>query len=126
MSPLEGLKIVTNFRKGFNRSFLVVTAIWAFYCLVVYPIQERVEATNYYEQQVRACNEIKPAYEGCLKDAQDLLRITIDEFSARNYYIGGGLKLLLAAVVGFPLVVYGVILGITAVVLWVGRGFKGG
>ena len=115
---------MSNFRRGFNRFFLVATAVWAFYCLIVYPIQLRVKATNYYEQQVRACVNPETAYEGCLQAADDERRITLDEFSVRNYYIGAW-KLILAAVVGLPLVAYGVIRGIATVVLWVGEGFKG-
>jgi predicted secreted protein len=33
-----------NVKRGFNRLFAVLTAVWIVYCLVVYPIQRRAQA----------------------------------------------------------------------------------
>jgi hypothetical protein len=41
----------------------------------------------------------------------------VDEWSVKNFYIGAW-PLILAAIVGLPLLVYGVVRGIAAVSLW--------
>ena len=38
--------LAMNAKPGFNRLFVVLTVLWAIYCLFVYPMQERQNAQS--------------------------------------------------------------------------------
>ncbi|HEY5177164.1 MAG TPA: hypothetical protein VII95_16520 [Terriglobales bacterium] len=117
-----------NLRKAFNRFFLVIAVLWAVYCTVVYPLQQRTEAFHHYEEDQRGCYEgelgqPQSELDECLKLAEEGRQTRVDQWSVKNFYIGAW-PLILAAIVGLPLVVYGLVRGLAAVGLWIWRGYK--
>jgi hypothetical protein len=122
------IKVAHNFKRGFNRLFVVLTVVWALYCLVVYPMQQRRKAQSHYTADSQSCyetelKESKPKFDACLKTAKEEWQTSVDQWSVKNFYIGQW-PLLLAAIVGLPLLLYGCLRGIATVSLWVWRGFK--
>ena len=117
-----------NVKRGFNRLFIVAAVVWAVYCTIIYPIQQRTEAYHRYETDQRGCYESElgqpqSKLDECLKTAEGLWRTDIDQWSVRNFYIGAW-PWILAAIIGLPLTVYGTTRGVTAVWLWVWHGYK--
>lgn len=122
-----------NLRRAFNRLFIVATVAWALYCSVVFPLQEVDEGLtrefNLYMADENVCHE--NALQGssptdlnaCLKASEDALNFRRNEHSMRRVYAAYW-PFILAATVGLRLVVYGTIRGITAVCLWVWRGYR--
>ena len=41
-----------NFKRAFNRVFVVLAVLWALYCLVVYPMQKWSEADKVYRAHI--------------------------------------------------------------------------
>ena len=114
-----------NVKRGFNRLFVVLTAIWAVYCLILYPAQQRREALKVYSDEYHNCYDTEHHQEkpkDCAKQAQELWQTTVDQWSVKNFYIGD-FWLLLVIVVVLPMVVYGFCRGLAGLTLWVWRGF---
>src|ERR1035437_4124427 len=44
-----------NAKRGFNRLFVVLTALWVVYCLFAYPIQQRQHAHEVYAREFHDC-----------------------------------------------------------------------
>jgi hypothetical protein len=119
---------VGNIKRAFNRLFLVASIAWAIYCTVIYPFNERGKAYNHYEEDQRGCYErelgqSKERLDGCLKLAEDEWRTNLDSWSFKNFYLGAW-PLIVAAIVGLPLLLYGMARGITATCLWIWRGYQ--
>ena len=117
-----------NLKKGFNRLFVVVAVSWAVYCTVVYPIQQREKAFDVYQEDQRGCyerelGEPRARLDACLKSAEHERQTNVEQWSVRNFYIGAW-PLILAAIFGLPLVVYGSVRGVAAVGVWIWRGYK--
>jgi hypothetical protein len=121
---------VGNIKRGFNRLFLVLTVAWTVYCTVIYPFNERAKAFAHYQEDQRGCFERelgqdKDRLDACLKLAKDEWQTSVNQWSFKNFYIGAW-PLILAAIVGIPLLTYGAVRGVAAVSLWVWRGYKTG
>jgi hypothetical protein len=115
-----------NVKGGFNRLFIVLTAIWAVYCLVLYPAQRRSEALKVYSSEYRNCYDIEHHQENpkdCARQAQELWQTTVDQWSAKNFYIQD-FWLLLVIVVVLPIVFYGFCRGLAGLTVWVWSGFS--
>ena len=48
-----------NLRKGFNRLSVVVAVLWALYCTLVYPLQQRTAAFDHYQDDLRSCYQVE-------------------------------------------------------------------
>src|SRR5262249_19826673 len=121
-------KATGNIKRAFNRLFIVATVAWALYCTVVYPLQQRVKASDHYSEDRRGCyesdmGEPHSKLDGCLKLAEATWKTEVDQWSVRNFYIGAW-WLILAAIAGLPLAIYGAIRGLTALSMWVWQGSK--
>ena len=112
-----------NVKGGFNRLYIVLAVVWAFYCLVVYPMQRRDEAFMQWQQDIKMCQSSDVEMGECFKLAEQNWRTTTEPWFLRRFYIWAWWLLLLAIVV-FPLVVYGCCRGAAAVGAWVWRGFR--
>jgi hypothetical protein len=116
----------TDVKRGFDRLFIVLTAVWAAYCLVIYPRQQIKEADVQYGRFVGSCYVDYPLAVGraeCLKHAEQIFRASAAQWTYRNFFVEAWWALILAIIV-FPLVVYGCCRGVAAVGLWVRRGFR--
>lgn len=119
---------VRNVKHAFNRLFLVLSVAWAIYCTTVFPMSQRRKAFDHYQQDLRGCYEReldqgKVALDGCLKLAEDEWHTSVDQWSVKNFYVGAW-SLILAAILGLPLLVYGAVRGIAAFFLWIWRGYQ--
>ena len=117
-----------NIKRGFNRLFLVAAIGWAIYCTVIYPFSEQRKAWNHYEEDQHGCYEREldqshDRLDSCLKLAEAEWRTALDSWSFKNFYFGAW-PLILAAIIGFPVVVYGGVRGIAAISIWVWRGYR--
>ena len=116
----------TNLRRGFNRLFIIIAVVWAIYCLVGYPMQKRAEAHNFYDKDLRNCYQYDlgkgEIFTECLKLAEKIQRISLDQWTPENFYIGQFWPLLVV-VVGIPSGIYLLCRGLAALSLWIFRGF---
>ena len=115
-----------NPKRGFHRVFIVLAVLWAVFCLIVYPMQQRVAAEESYDKGLQNCYQYDlgkgEVFTDCLKSAEKLEQLSLEPWSAKNFYIGEFWPLLLV-VVGVPSVVYILCRGLAALSLWIVRGF---
>lgn len=116
-----------NLRRGFNRLYIVLACMWAIYCLVVYPVQQREKALHEWAGDKQICYASQAASPDgrseCLKLAEQTFQTKSEPWSIANFYPGARWLLLLVVVV-LPLVAYGLCRGFAAVIVWVWRGFS--
>jgi hypothetical protein len=115
-----------NLRRGFNRLYIVLACMWAVYCLLVYPVQQREKALKEWAADKQVCyasqHTLPDAMSECLKLAERTFQTKSEPWSIVNFYPGAR-WLLLFAVVVLPLVGYGVCRGCAAVSVWIWHGF---
>lgn len=111
-----------NVKRGFNRLFVVLSAVWVIYILVIYPLQRREAAHNDLQREFRDCYE---SDYGKIKDCYEYARAKsgADMWSLRAYYFRESWFLALI-VVAVPLLAYGVCRGLLEVGWWVWGGFQ--
>lgn len=119
---------VGNIRRGFNRLFLVLTVVWVIYCTVVYPFNQGEKADARFQTEVRDCYEHKAgqgeaSMYACLNSAGEEYRATAHQWVFQNFY-SAYWPLILAAVTGVPLLVYGAVRGLAAISAWIWRGYS--
>jgi|ERR1035437_105622 hypothetical protein len=111
-----------NAKRGFNRLFVVLTALWVVYCLFAYPIQQRQHAHEVYAREFHDCLQRNDAlFKECFQYAE--LKSGENEWSLRAYYSRESWFLALV-VVAVPLLAYGLCRGLFAIGRWVWRGFQ--
>jgi hypothetical protein len=120
--------LTTKIKRGFNRLFIVLTVVWAIYCMIVYPLNERGKAAVIYDRQLSACYQYEAGrgqaeLNNCLHFAEGMFHDFADQWTFKNFYAHSW-PFILAATVGLPLVVYGVGRGLAALSLWVYRGYR--
>jgi hypothetical protein len=118
-----------DWRKGFNRVFVLATLAWIGYALFIYPIQEREEGYRYYTQGLAGCIEAKPPGNPemeCEKLEEKLWKTRIDQYPIPLFWQPDWPSRLLVAgaVVAVPAVVYGMFQLGWLVVAWVIKGFR--
>lgn len=95
-------------------------------CLLVYPIQRQHQADSIFKNELHDCYEHElgkgSEFRDCLAYAQ--LKSGADMWSLKAFYIRES-WFLAFVVVAIPLLAYGFCRGITAMSLWVWRGFRG-
>jgi hypothetical protein len=107
-----------NPRRGFNRLFVVLTFVWALYCLLVYPIQREHQVDKVFKGEFQNCLDESTGQEfrDCIKNAELKASTGMEMWSLKAYYARESWFLGLI-VVAIPLSVY-------AVGLWVWHGFR--
>jgi preprotein translocase subunit Sec63 len=118
--------MTANFKRGFNRLYLVLVVMWVVYCLFVYPQQKQVEAFTEWQSDQKLCYASHSSVEdenNCLRTMEDNYQNRRSMYSGREFYLGVGWIWLLLLIV-FPLMLYGFCHGAVAVVVWVWRGFR--
>src|SRR5271165_5876673 len=94
-----------NLKRGLNRLFVVLTALWVVYCLFVYPIQQRQHPHEVYEREFHDCFERdRQPLKECFEYAE--LKSGVNEWSLRAYYARESWFLVLV-IVAVPALAYG-------------------
>jgi hypothetical protein len=111
---------MTNPRRGFKRLFVVLTFVWAVYCLLVYPIQRQHQVDKVFKGEFQNCFEHQlgkgQEFRDCINNAELKATTGMEMWSLKAYYARESWFLGLI-VVGVPLLAY-------AVGLWVWHGFR--
>jgi len=111
-----------NLKRGFNRLFVVLTALWVVYCLFVYPTQQRHHAEKVYGLEFRYCFERDgQPFKECIQYAQ--LKSGLDTWTLRAYYSRESWFLVLV-IVAVPALAYGLCRALLTIGRWVWRGFQ--
>jgi hypothetical protein len=117
---------IGNIKRGFNRLFVVFAVAWAIYCLTIFPLTEHAKADAHLREGMKGCyltelgNGVS-ALNDCLKLSEQIWQP--DQWGLMNFYKREW-PLILAAIAGAPLLVYGIVRGMAFVSLWVWRGFR--
>jgi hypothetical protein len=114
-----------NLSRGFNRVFVVLAVVWAFYCLLVYPLQTRNGLIEFDVKQGAGCYDA-PDHDyrtDCVKMWSDAAEKDGNQWTLVNYYKTQW-GYLLPIVTIFPAIVYGLCRFIAFVFGWVYKGFK--
>jgi len=129
-----------NYRSGFNRTFVVIWAGWAAYCLIFFPFVKRSEIAHSYDKDAIACfssasaspenpHPYVPTFDEkkkCYDDSLKLREVELNQYSIRNYYLGDSLLLGIAIFLLPPIayaLLFGSFLGTKRILTWVKRGF---
>jgi len=116
-----------NLRHGFNRLYIVLACMWAVYCLMIYPMQQREKALQEWGEDKKSCYDSqygnREGLAQCLKSAEQSFQTGLSSWSTKNFYLGAW-KLLFAAIVLLPFIVYAVCRGGAALSLWIWNGFR--
>jgi hypothetical protein len=113
-----------NFRKGFNRVYIVLCGLWLIYSLVVYPLHKINEARAVQLSTVASClgsYNTPKLLEACEKSAEGEFNAAADPYTFPGYWFQPIVWLFVVLV---PALIYALLRGIVFVVSWVARGFK--
>lgn len=111
-----------NFRRGFNRVYIVLCGFWLLYSLVVYPIHKTSEARALQMSIEAHCGYSTPkALEACEKSAEDESNAMAAPYTFPDYWFQPIVWLFVLLV---PTLIYALLRGIVLVGSWVARGFK--
>ena len=119
---------VGNIKRAFNRLFIVLSAVWAIYCTVIYPYHQQEKAFSRHMQKARNCAQFtlgqgKKRLDDCLKLAKSEWQNAQHLWAFRNFYAAAW-PTLLALIVGLPLLIYAALRGIAAMSLRIWRRYK--
>ncbi len=108
-----------DIKRGFNRLYLVLAALWTVYFLVVYPYQKKIKAFEQYQKEQQICRESPGPFglNSCLAVMKGNYEGRLD-FNSKFWWL-----LLLFVLVSVP-AVYGCCRGAATVVVWVVKGFR--
>jgi hypothetical protein len=116
-----------NIKRGFNRLFVVLTVLWAGYCLFVFPMQMQHFAFQFYINQSQVCYDVQSANpiqrKDCLDSVEKMYQSDVAPWQWKNYYQVKWMYIL-AALALIPLAVYGACRAAGLVFVWVVRGFR--
>lgn len=71
-------------KRGLNRLFAVLTPLWMVYCLLVYPMQRRVQAEKVERTEFTSCWQRTPDFKGCADWAR--VKAGADLWTLRAFY----------------------------------------
>jgi hypothetical protein len=116
-----------NIRRGFNRLFVVLTFVWAVYCLLVYPIQQERQVDKVFKGEFQNCFDHLlgkgQEFRECINNAELKATAGMAMWSLNAYWTRESWFLVLV-VVAVPLLVYGICRGAAAIGTWVWRRFR--
>src|ERR1700730_13481149 len=74
--------------RGFNRIFIVLAVVWAFYCLLVYPLQTRSGLIEFDVKQGASCYDSPDSEfrKDCVKMWSDATEKDSKQWTLANYY----------------------------------------
>ncbi len=127
-----------NPKRALNRLSAVLTVLWLFYCIIVFPRLQIKKAWDHYGADVTTCNaitepeprlpDVPPAQtEECLSRARKEYQQSVNlwsgkmPFGARDWRL---VLLVIALALGPPLVAYGLLRSVATVGLWILHGYK--
>ena len=122
-----------NLKRGLNRLFLVLTAVWMMYCLVVKPAQvtsaQQELAGRIYGQATENCDALYRSKPAENKNCWNSARVDLERDSGSIFTTyRDGWPAYLTMAFGAPPIVYAILYitsrVITAACLWVWRGFR--
>jgi hypothetical protein len=58
--------VSVNIKRGFNRIYIVLAALWALYCAVLFPLQRQAEAIRQLDREIPVCSEYGEKDPACL------------------------------------------------------------
>jgi hypothetical protein len=111
-----------NIKRGFDRIYLVLAALWACYCVILFPLQRQAEATRQLDRYLPVCSEYGAKDPACLAVKEDW-NASMERWQLRKFY-SWAWGLLLIAVFVPPIVIYGCCRGAAAIAVWVWKGFR--
>lgn len=110
-----------NLKRGLHRMFLIATISWILWCAVL-PIRHRANfVDNFYT--ILVDEEHDCLTDTCKQEARGQEKLLFEENSVSKWYREEWWVALLLAI-AVPLLVYGVLRAIIALVHWVSRGFS--
>ena len=120
-----------NWRRGFNRVFIVLAIGWAGYVLLIYPLIDRQKARHDYAATLKTCSEtevpsqvIDPDYSRCAKGAEVFLNFRLEQDSPHVLLSWRAALGLLAILIFPPAAAYGLFRIASFVLAWLQRGFQ--
>ena len=116
------MRMSVNIKRGFNRIYIVLAALWALYCVILFPLQRQAEATRKLDQDILACFDDAHVRE-CDALSEQIWSASMEQWQFRKFYSWAWGLLLLAISVP-PLAVYGCCRGAAAITVWVWKGFR--
>lgn len=121
-----------NIKRGFNRIFVVLTVLWAAYCLFGIPTQMQRAAFDIYLGMERPCWDARATSnlqldqqlsKDCNDFAMKMYQDALTPWEWKNYYRTKW-PFILAGVVLVPLAVYAVCRTVGSAWVWIVRGFR--
>ena len=121
-----------NWRRGFNRVFVLAAVGWAIYVLFVYPMQKRGEAFEYYTKGLTLCAEdsiqlnAPGKYQECARHEEEKWRATVAAYPFPLIWQHDWLSRLFVFGVLMvpPAAAYGLLRLAWTILAWVKRGFQ--
>jgi hypothetical protein len=114
--------MTVNIKRGFNRIYIVLAVLWAFYCVILFPLQRQAEAIRQFDRDLPVCSEYGEKDPGCL-GVKENWNTSMERWQFRKFY-SWAWGLLLLAVIVLPAAVYGCVRGTAAIAVWVWNGFR--
>jgi hypothetical protein len=117
---------VANIKRAFNRLFILLSVVWAIYCTVIYPYHQQEKALSRHMQKARNCAQFtleKKRLDDCLKLAKSEWQEAQHLWGFRDFYAAKW-PILLALIIGLPLLIYAALRGIARMSLRIWRGYK--
>lgn len=116
--------MAVNIKRGFNRVYILLAALWAFYCVLLFPLQKQAYATREFDQNILMCQSNDDGHmRQCLDLVKESWLAESRQWELRSYYKWAW-PLLLLAVIALPVIVYGCARGAATLALWVWNGFR--
>ena len=119
-----------NWRRGFNRVFIVLAIGWAGYVLFIHPLIDRQKAWHDYRATLKTCSEtevpsrvIDPDYSRCAKGAEVFLNFRLEQDSPHVLLNWRAALELLAILIFPPSAAYGLFRLGWFVLTWLLGGF---
>ena len=113
-----------NIKRGFNRLFAAIIAVWIVYCLFIYPLQRQGDADFIYHDELRRCYEHKlgkgEEFKNCLQHAA--AESNMNDWSLIAFYKRESWTLLVVIIL-VPLAAYIICRGSAILGIWILKGF---
>jgi hypothetical protein len=124
-------RFVLNWRRGFNRVFVVLAVGWTVFVLLIIPIMDRQNAFQDYKESLQRCattevpsRVIDPNYSRCAEGAEVFLKFRLERYSLHAWLNWRSLLFRLGVLLLPPVAAYGLFrLGWFAFA-WIRRGFR--
>jgi hypothetical protein len=116
-----------NVRRGLHRIFIVVCVLWVAAALVVPPWLAVREVHQWYRDQLAQIVKLEPAsYLAAFENLQDMWHTRLAEARYSAYWkeLADEPLYALLLLVAPPAVLYGIVYGLIALVIWIWRGFQ--